>query len=43
MIIDNVTFTKFEKGCGNSINYAITNGATNDDGQHPVLTKNIKL
>jgi hypothetical protein len=42
MIISNITFVKFGAACGDQ-DAAISNSATNDDGQHPMTVSNIHL
>ena len=43
MYVQNVTFSDFGMSCNNSRNYALSTNQHNDDGQHPVVFKNIFL
>jgi hypothetical protein len=43
MYVQNVTFSDFGMSCNNSRNYALSTNQRNDDGQHPVIFKNIFL
>ena len=43
MLIDNVTFAYFDESCTGDYDAVIAGSLRNDDGQHPVKVKNLKL
>ena len=43
MRIENITFSNFGQGCGSSVDYVISTNSANDDGQHPIIIKNVAL
>jgi hypothetical protein len=43
MLVDNVTFAYFDENCNGDYDAMIAGSLSNDDGQHPVKVKNLKL
>ncbi|CAF0710276.1 unnamed protein product [Brachionus calyciflorus] len=42
MLVDNCTFVHFKSQCDSERDYVISTNKNNDDGQHPIVLKNIK-